>query len=674
MTTLHLLLDLPSLERLGARQRRGDAVLDLSLITPSEPLRRATRAAHPEVAWLDHDMASDATFALMRDAYLEETSALPNRPLLEGKSLHQLLFHEDGERRMPLWWFTRMSERRFRLDVLPQHLLRRFWLLERGGLERLREEAGHRRLLLWGDDARTTRMLAMLLSRAGHHVASHAVESSTGATYPCLFASAAPVRSWRATARSRTNILLRHARLEREAAEVARRRQASPTATGANILLATFANDWHEPAGSGRTKHRYFHELAEALQAQEHRVAWLPLGLLPGSIRKLDRALSRQPLPVDGAAFSTPARAITELLRSISRTRTRFDRVRDALVGHPHLTLFGEDISPWLIEELEHLVDTELFKFLWQKGIVERACARHDASVLIYRDEFYQLGRATSWAHTPGTRKWAVQHGLITQDHWTYLYTARDHRAPHGIPAPDRFFTYGSYTTTLMTRWGAPEKMCATIGSLRHDVMIARAAMQDELPALRRGDLKLPEGLPLCVVCTQLISQVPGWIERLVGGLRRAGIAAHIAIKQHHFHRADELIHETFAALDWSDYSVHTQHLEELLRLADVALTENSTTGVESLIFGTPLICYGEPERYESFPYVTDGGAWSGKDVETMSRSLAAILVGEGEGDDFEMRREAFLSRHLANMRRPALESFLDELDGALRRESQRII
>lgn len=66
--------------------------------------------------------------------------------------------------------------------------------------------------------------------------------------------------------------------------------------------------------------------------------------------------------------------------------------------------------------------------------------------------------------------------------------------------------------------------------------------------------------------------------------IARAGLQAHIAITQHPFHRAEELIAQTFDALEWEDYSVHVQHLEQLLRQSDAVLTENSTTGVEELI------------------------------------------------------------------------------------------
>lgn len=657
MSLVHVLLDLPDIERLSPHLQKRDVIVDMSLISPSEPLRRAVKEAHPDIPWVSPDMASKRTFEKMRDAYLRETSDLPNRPILDGESLNDLLFHDDGQRRLPLWWFTRMSERRFRLDDLPQHLLRRFWLLQCDGIGAIARQLEGRSIVVWGERTRTTRMLFDLLVKKLRAV-DYGHESSTGSKYMLrdsgtLEATAPPF--------SKAKILFRHAKIAHSGQKVSSRHRTTGRHR-AKILVATFASDWHRPGGDGEARHRYFHELAEALHEDGQSIAWLPLGLLPESIPELDEALSNQPLPVDWQAFGAQPSRLLSIVNALGVTRQRFDEVRGAMARHPELTLFGEDVTPWLLEELEHLVDTELFKFLWQKKIVERACVRHDAELLIYRDEFYQLGRATSWAHTPTTRKWAVQHGLITEDHWTYLYTARDHRPPHHIPAPDRFFTYGAYTTKLMTRWGAPLDMFDTIGSLRHDAMIARAAHQEALPVLHRGDFGIPDDRPLCVICTQLTSQVPGWIERLVDALRRAGIHAHVAIKQHHFHRADALIHDTFHKLDWSDYSVHTQHLEELLRMADVALTENSTTGIEALILGTPLICYDEPARYESFPYVTHGGARSGKDVETMSASLKEVLMNSTKGD-LEAKRRRFLKRHLANMQRPAIENFLERIE-----------
>lgn len=649
--TLHIFLELPGAQCLSHLEAH-DAILDLSFIVPAEPLQRAVAQAHPTIDWLTHDLTATETFQAVRTAYLDALSALVRRPLINDQSLSTLLHHDQ----VNLWWFTELSQRRFRVSPIPQMLMRRWWILHGDGHDCLLRACHQRTLTLWSNHpdlcAQWIEQLRALgiyhgpvqcrSSKTAERIVPKQVEGQTYLTERT---------AWQ-RAKTHLNTLNRYHRILRK--------QPAPRnhPQRADVLVVTYASGWHTPA-DGQPVHRYLGDIAHAMHDHQINMAWLPGGYLPESVDKLKDTLPKQPLPVYWPALQPSYADLLTVVKRLQAPRQRFEKHLPSLWHHPKLTIFGQDITPWLLPDLADLMDEELFKYYWLQSTIERAAKQSGCKLIVYRDEFYLIGRAVSSAKTPGVKKWAMQHGLITEDHWTYLYTEQETQPPLGLPAPDVFFAYGQYTQSLMQQWGMHQTEILPIGSLRHDTMIARTQNPPALP--NRATYNLPDDGPICVICTQLIPQIPGWIERLVSALQLANIDAHIAIKQHHFHRADDLIEETFQNLGWTNYSVHTQHLEPLLRHADVALTENSTTGIEAMLWQTPLICFDEPARYESFPYVTHGGALSGQDTQTMAKSLRAILE-----DRTPPNTQAFLTRHLQNIHAPAQDAFLQHVRALL--------
>lgn len=646
-SSLHIFLELPD-TRCLTYLKASDAILDLSFIVPSEPLQRAVHQAHPTIDWLAHDLTTTETFQAARTAYLKALSTLTTRTLIDNKSLGELLHHDQ----LNLWWFTELSQRRFRLSPVPQMLMRRWWILHGTGHDCLLSACHQRNITLWSNHPDLCAQWIEQLHALGIYHGPVQCRSSKTAeviepTQHNSHTFLAQRTPWQRI-KTHLNTLNRYHRVLRKQPPP-RPHQKNP-----DVLVVTYANGWHTPEG-GQPVHRYLGDIAQVIHDHQINMAWLPGGYLPESVDKLNDLLPKQSLPVYWPALQPSYADLLAVEKRLKRPRQQFEKYLPSLWHHPKLTIFGQDITPWLLPDLSDLMDEDLFKYYWIQSTVERAVKQSGCKLILYRDEFYLVGRAISSAKTPGVKKWAMQHGLITEDHWTYLYTDEETQPPHGLPAPDIFFAYGQYTKALMQQWGMNHTTILPIGSLRHDTMIART--EDPSPLSKRETYNLPEEGPICVICTQLIPQIPGWIERMVSALRLANMDAHIAIKQHHFHRADALIEDTFQALNWTNYSVHTQNLEPLLRHADVALTENSTTGIEAMLWQTPLICFDEPARYESFPYVQHGGALSGKDAQTMAESLKAIIE-----DDNPPNTQAFLAQHLQNIHAPAQDAFLEHL------------
>ncbi len=662
--TLHVLLDLPSAEGLDTRLGPGDSILDLSLTSTPLPLRLHTNARNIDVTWIEHDLLTPDVFALARGAILRGLATLASQPLLEdGRTLREL-FVVDG---LSMWWHTTFSQRTVRTDPRHQSLYRQWWLSHTDAPSLIdRAAAPHDTWVLWARDPRaahaTTRSLSALcdLPSPAHTL------TPDGA--PHTPRTADPLRLDRWGRLKRHAAALRRGVRTRKTWRAAPRGGAPNASTDTELLVATYTNGWLHDA-DGNPRHTYFHEVAHTLSGRGVKVAWLPIATTYDTAERLATMLAAQDLPVVWDALDLSPGDVLGASTSLTKARRNLPKMVDTLRGHDALHLFGLDLSEWILTDLADLVDEDATKFLTTRHIVERASARLSPDVLLYRDEFYVLGRAVSSARLSGTRTWAMQHGLITEDHWTYLNPASDLTGPYPLPTPDAFLTYGDSTRALLSRWGAPEDLFVPLGSLRHDGIMARAANANPTPRADdlSGWLALSEDTSLVTICTQLVGQIPGWIERVVGGLRAAGLEgrAHLAIKQHPLHRAEDLIAQTFTRLGWGDYSVHVLHLDALLRHSDVVLMENSTTGIEALAWGTPIICINEPGRYESFPYVSDHGALDGSSIDQMAAALATVLDPHTR-DGITSAGHDFLSSHFANTRRPALDTFEEMLRRAL--------
>lgn len=110
--------------------------------------------------------------------------------------------------------------------------------------------------------------------------------------------------------------------------------------------------------------------------------------------------------------------ALDVSMSQVQALRSSLARCAHALRDDAPIELFGLDVSPWIVEELVHLVDEDALKFLLLRHVVERGVTLTRPAVLLYRDEFYVTGRAISSARVGETRKWAMQRGLISDDHW----------------------------------------------------------------------------------------------------------------------------------------------------------------------------------------------------------------------------------------------------------------
>lgn len=661
MTTHHLLLALPKADLLTEHTHDGDHVWALNLLEPVAPLQReSARALH----WHTTSHANDDNLASARTAYLNWLKHIAATPIGPHASLKSWL---QVDEHLSVWWFTRTSERGLRTNALPQLALKLHWLQSAQAQTSLAALKDARAVNIWAADHASAQAIAQALLRhqlisAAKHIKLISAHDGQGLSSP------QPQPDDLASRIKRRAISVgSHAKAVAAAHKAARTHHDDTSAHAALTLNPTFASDWHIPQ-DGAATHRYLQECADTLAQAQQPQAWLPLYTIAGSADTLTKALERQDQRVAWRAAALPWRRYATLLAQLRKLQSRYDAHRHTLFANPAFTFAGVDLSAWIIQDLDKLIDTDALKHLLIRAITAQATQQLTPSLILYRDEFYTLGRAISASKQEApnnTRYWSMQHGTITDDHWTYFYSGQELNPPYALPAPDKFLVYGQDTLKRITQYGLPETKLTITGSLRHDAMFARALAPERSKHELRASLNLPQDRPIYLICTQLISQIPGWIERLVHALNLAKLNAHIAIKQHHFHRADDLIKQTFQDLGFQDYSIHTQNLESLLQAADASLTENSTTGLESIIWGTPLICFGEDERYESYPYISSLAALPARSAQQLAESLNTVNKHDYSAQWAPIRQE-FLTTHMANSQSPAAAQLLNLLKAHL--------
>ena len=641
----HVILDTPAAELILEHVERGDVVVDLTIMGPAGALgERLVRER--QVDWVRTEVATDESMRAARAAIVELMERAPDLEV-SGQPLSRLLSSGvDGM--YNYWWALNMTRRSVRLDDFPRALMRSSWLGDASARAYVLDAlAGASEVMIWC----AHRLSAVSLVRRLELEEIKVVSSLDGSEHETK-------RSPRVT--SAWRFLKRCDRARRFAAR-ARAMQTTQPAQHVDVLIPTFRSYWRDDIFPVE---RYIDRLPDALRRRGYTVSWLPLASFGRDLAALDDMTRRQDVPADFASIGLESSVLAGHIQDVAKLRRR---VLPRLSEIEHLEGFGVggvSLGHWLRAELQVLLDGEALRFLHLHHVVREAVERLSPRVVLYKDEFYLYGRAiSSGVAAAGGVAWAYQHGLITEDHWTYRYSAKEWEGDDPIPTPTTFLAYGEYARECVTGHGAPPERVVDFGSWRHDEMFARArAIGPADRAEARRKLGIAEDLPLFVIFTQLVEDAPEWVERTIRGLRDAGLRAHVAVKQHPRHRVDEELERVLDELDWADASLHAGELDLLLRAADVALTENSTTGLEAAIFGAPLICLRTPGRYESFPFVSDGIALDAPDVEAMAAAASRVLE-PGWRAGWEDARLAFFERHMVNVSAPASDLLCDMLD-----------
>jgi len=654
------------------------------------------------VRWINGRGYAKELFDEAGEAYLDWIAERPDVPVARGKSLKEWFTYR-GE--ISLWWFTALSQKEPSKSPMVRyvhqiHILKR--ILGELSPGRACFETSH--WVLWVDSMDEYSLFRQLIAQ---HLGPSPIKISFEARCGCESSGFARtsfalrrLKAWapavyrgiaaiRSTVRMFIYVVAQLWLLKRIANTVNDDDECpeppSATQNVRAVFITEFPRDWQYLQGHERyddkvrREDRYFKSAPFYLHERGIDVRWWPnflyrhgidgmsLSILKGQFSEWKLWLKDQPLP-DIWGVSSPG----------------WDVV---------LRLFAHSVWWWLlygwlivVKKVHHqwkyaglpvgwLVRQDLYCLCANRGIYygfwmechREAMHSFQPDVVFYRKEFYSHARAIAAVAPPETRTFGVQHGAMLDTEYHYRMRSCEIGSQqfkgdyiHYAPIPDRIIAFGNHTREFMSQKGGyPADRIEPLGSLRHDTMAARYSPDVSHDSLRsdhqrdsiRRDLELPERAQIVLICLGA-EGCDVWFETVVKGIRYAGLSAFVVVKLHPSSAAAgkaEYAHQTAETLRFRDYIVAEGPIAEWICASDVVVTQASTTGLEAVLLGKPLIIVTSEEQYAVYPFVEERVALPAANSIEMGKVLEFLWSDHFDSEKWAQVRKKFLARHLNN-------------------------
>ena len=288
----------------------------------------------------------------------------------------------------------------------------------------------------------------------------------------------------------------------------------------------------------------------------------------------------------------------------------------------------GCDLWPVLSRELH---DAATVQWPWSARAMDEAGAALDAlmpgAALTYA-EAGGWGRAIMLeARRRGIPSAALQHGFIYR-HWLNYLHEPDEMLPQGddrgFPRPDVTLLFDKFAEEHLREAGQfPPHALEVTGNARLDELAAACAtLRPRADAIRQA-LDLPPGRP-CVVLAAKYSEIRDVLPSLVQAIDRLPDVT-LLIKPHPAETAGVYAPHTGPKVRVVPGSTG---LAEMLTIADVLVTMNSTVAIDALTLDVPSLVIGLPNNLSP---LVDAGAMRGADgAGPIEHELKALLYDAG--------------------------------------------
>jgi hypothetical protein len=414
------------------------------------------------------------------------------------------------------------------------------------------------------------------------------------------------------------------------AASRLRRARANPPSSPA---VAAFVHTafWREaPTGDGPQQESYIGTVLDALTRAAGPEALYCVGVGP---RRNFRA-RRWWDPVAGPAGHRPLITPIEVLapwRALEGSRAlwndRHQLARDLTTGggiRAAAEVRGCDLWPVLSRELH---DAATVQWPWSARAMDEAGAALDAlapGVALTYAEAGGWGRAIMLeARRRGIPSAGLQHGFIYR-HWLNYLHEPDEMLPQGddrgFPRPDVTLLFDKYAEQHLRDAGHfPAQALEVTGNARLDELaVACATLRPRADGIRRA-LEVPPGRP-CVVLAAKYSEIREVLPALVHAIERLPDVM-LLIKPHPAETPD--VYASHARPNIRVVPGSTG-LAEMLAIADVLVTMNSTVAIDALILDVPSLVIGLPNNLSP---LVEAGAMRGADgAGAIEQELRALL------------------------------------------------
>jgi hypothetical protein len=340
------------------------------------------------------------------------------------------------------------------------------------------------------------------------------------------------------------------------------------------------------------------------------------------------------------AAALRESRALWQTRHDLERALTAGDEIRSAA------SFDGVDLWPVLEPELRA---TACLQWPWAARAMDEAAAALDGlspDIVLTYAEAGGWGRALVLeARRRGIRSVGLQHGFIYR-HWLNCLHEPDELEPAGdtppYPHPDRTMVFDELAAGHLRGPGRlPGGAVVVTGNPRLDDLAGRvrSVTEDRRRSIRQR-LGVAAGTPVVLLAakhSEIRDEVPG-LRIAMQALPRV----QLVVKPHpaetpevYASLADGLGNVTVAGAG-SD-------LSELLGVADLIVTKNSTVAVDGLVLGIPALVFGLPNNLS--PFVDDGAMAGARAPAELAASLEALLYNRDRRQQLAEAGRAFVSR-----------------------------
>ncbi len=430
-----------------------------------------------------------------------------------------------------------------------------------------------------------------------------------------------------------------------EAASIGRRKPALPAEGGADVLALA-----HYPAEA-----RALEPIMRRIIADGGCSVALSVDQWGGALRAAERSGLPFSLMQDCGDWREAAARVTRNARCLGRLWHRALRSPTALgIKHRGVSVPLLVRDEWgAMGELSLRQDC-LRQYLWWIEMVRRAMEYWSPKVVLVADEAMPINVIQMLlAETAGTASVHVPHGAILE------------HPKHRACTATRIAVGGDAVRRFLVSLGTDSERIVTTGSPQFDSLADREAL-DAAPI--RDDLGIPSDRPV-VVYTMLSGQgvtpredVIAATEEVLAACREMSGEAAFVFKRHPADRANILEQmgadtSALGAIVTYDAPIHP-----LLMVADVVVTQMSTTGQEALMLGKSLAVVNLSGRDDSIPYVAYGAAVPVNRSGALADAIRLALTDDATRSRLRTGRDEFVRDFAYRVDGRATERVVDEI------------
>jgi hypothetical protein len=323
--------------------------------------------------------------------------------------------------------------------------------------------------------------------------------------------------------------------------------------------------------------------------------------------------------PIERFASAHATRGSRELFQErhrLARMVTSGDAIRAAAIVR------GCDLWPVLAHELE---GAAMVQWPWSARTMDEAGAALDAleprAALTYA-EAGAWGRALMLeSRRRGIPSVGIQHGFIYR-HWLNYLHEPDEMEAGGFPRPDRTLIYDRCAAEhLVTRGHFPAASLVVTGSARLENLVAQTSEARQHRDRIRQRLAAGPAEKIAVLAAKFL-EIRGELPALLDAASRLR-DLRLIVKPHPAETADVYAPAAGGRAQVT-IAPSSSSLSDLLAIADVIITMNSTVAIDALVLGIPSVVVGLPNNLT--PFVDAGVMLGANAVEGIERALRSVL------------------------------------------------